>query len=89
MKTEDTIFANVIRIRNYIIENTNNEYIYFSQHFPYFKTAPNGWKNSVRHNLSLNKCFEKIEKPSTNGSQRKGMYFINCVALNKCIEFYI
>ncbi|KAF9414197.1 hypothetical protein HW555_007810, partial [Spodoptera exigua] len=44
----------------------------FIQHFPYFKTAPNGWKNSVRHNLSLNKCFEKIEKPSTNGSQRKG-----------------
>ena len=46
---------------------------YFSEHFPYFKTAPNGWKNSVRHNLSLNKCFEKIEKPATNGTnQRKG-----------------
>jgi len=26
----------------------------------------------VRHNLSLNKCFEKIEKPPGNGSQRKG-----------------
>ncbi|XP_014365616.2 uncharacterized protein LOC106716595 isoform X1 [Papilio machaon] len=47
-------------------------YNFMCQHFPYFKTAPSGWKNSVRHNLSLNKCFEKIEKPSTNGSQRKG-----------------
>lgn len=47
-------------------------YNFMCQHFPYFKTAPNGWKNSVRHNLSLNKCFEKIEKPITNGGQRKG-----------------
>ena len=45
---------------------------FFSEHFPYFKNAPSGWKNSVRHNLSLNKCFEKIEKPASNGSQRKG-----------------
>nr|CAD7428135.1 unnamed protein product [Timema monikensis] len=44
----------------------------FIEHFPYFKTAPNGWKNSVRHNLSLNKCFEKIEKPTGNSGQRKG-----------------
>ncbi|EZA58132.1 Forkhead box protein N1 [Ooceraea biroi] len=47
-------------------------YNFMCRHFPYFKTAPNGWKNSVRHNLSLNKCFEKIEKPPGNGSQRKG-----------------
>jgi len=47
-------------------------YKFMCEYFPYFKTAPSGWKNSVRHNLSLNKCFEKIEKPASNGSQRKG-----------------
>merc|ERR1719309_264769 len=48
-------------------------YKFMCEHFPYFKSAPNGWKNSVRHNLSLNKCFEKIDKPATSGTnQRKG-----------------
>ncbi|KAH8250242.1 hypothetical protein KR026_008840, partial [Drosophila bipectinata] len=47
-------------------------YSFLCQHFPYFENAPSGWKNSVRHNLSLNKCFEKIERPVTNGNQRKG-----------------
>ncbi|XP_049531807.1 uncharacterized protein LOC125949122 isoform X2 [Anopheles darlingi] len=59
-------------------------YSFMCLHFPYFKTAPSGWKNSVRHNLSLNKCFEKIEKPATNGGQRKGcLWAMNPAKINK------
>ncbi|XP_068089158.1 forkhead box protein N2 isoform X2 [Hyperolius riggenbachi] len=37
-------------------------YSWILHRFPYFATAPTGWKNSVRHNLSLNKCFRKVER---------------------------
>ena len=39
-------------------------YTWILDHYPYFKTAPTGWKNSVRHNLSLNKCFCKVDNKS-------------------------
>lgn len=62
-------------------------YKFMCDHFPYFRTAPSGWKNSVRHNLSLNKCFEKIEKPTQNGSQRKGcLWAMNPAKVTKMEE---
>ncbi|XP_011194986.2 serine-rich adhesin for platelets isoform X1 [Zeugodacus cucurbitae] len=62
-------------------------YSFMCEHFPYFRTAPSGWKNSVRHNLSLNKCFEKIEKPATNGNQRKGcLWAMNPERISKMDE---
>lgn len=30
------------------------------EHFPFFRTAPEAWKNTVRHNLSFRDSFEKV-----------------------------
>ncbi|MFT7817835.1 forkhead box protein N4-like [Arapaima gigas] len=61
-------------------------YSFMKEHFPYFKTAPDGWKNSVRHNLSLNKCFEKVEN-KLNGSSRKGcLWALNPTRIDKMEE---
>ncbi|UYV81170.1 FOXF1 [Cordylochernes scorpioides] len=46
----------------------------FLQHkFPFFNGTYTGWKNSVRHNLSLNECFIKL--PKNLGRQGKGHYW--------------
>lgn len=37
-------------------------YTFLQQRFPFFRGAYQGWKNSVRHNLSLNECFIKLPK---------------------------
>ncbi|XP_061449286.1 forkhead box protein R1 [Rhineura floridana] len=34
-------------------------YQFTRQHFPFFRTAPEGWKNTIRHNLCFSSSFEK------------------------------
>jgi len=48
-------------------------YHFLQQRFPFFRGAYQGWKNSVRHNLSLNECFVKL--PKGLGRPGKGHYW--------------
>ncbi|XP_074091593.1 forkhead box protein R1 [Macrotis lagotis] len=44
--------------------NVQEIYNFTRQHFPFFQTAPEGWKNTVRHNLCFRGSFEKAPKSS-------------------------
>eukprot|EP00794_Sanderia_malayensis_P017538 gene17538-19288_t len=46
-------------------------YKYIIENYPFYKTQDKSWRNSIRHNLSLNDCFIKAGR-SMNG---KGNYW--------------
>lgn len=56
-------------------------YNYLQQRFEFFRGPYQGWKNSIRHNLSLNECFIKL--PKAAGRNGKGHYW----ALDPSCEF--
>lgn len=54
-------------IRQSIVESADHQltlneiYKWFEMNFSYFRKNAQTWKNAVRHNLSLHKCFMRIE----------------------------
>ncbi|CAF1298361.1 unnamed protein product [Adineta steineri] len=51
----------------------NEIYQWILDTYPYFRTASPKWKNSIRHNLSLNKCFKRLQRSSNDPG--KGSYW--------------
>ncbi|KAH8860515.1 Forkhead box protein N3 [Schistosoma japonicum] len=46
----------------------NQIYNWCESNFPFYKHAGVGWKNSLRHNLSINKSFKRLPRDSRNES---------------------
>ncbi|GAB1294125.1 Forkhead box protein R1 [Apodemus speciosus] len=40
--------------------NVQQIYNFIREHFPFFRTAPEAWKNTIRHNLCFRDSFEKV-----------------------------
>ncbi|XP_067264236.1 forkhead box protein R1 isoform X2 [Chanodichthys erythropterus] len=51
--------------------NVQQIYNFTREHFPFFLTAPDGWKNTIRHNLCFSNSFKKTPQQVSGDGKRK------------------
>lgn len=52
-------------------------YSYVQKNFPFYRKEDKGWKNSIRHNLSLNKSFLRKPPPNRTEGRKSSLWFID------------
>ncbi|XP_034425326.1 forkhead box protein R1 [Hippoglossus hippoglossus] len=50
-------------------------YNFIREHFPFFQTAPDGWKNTIRHNLCFSNSFRKTCNQLRRDEKRKSCFW--------------
>uniref|UniRef100_A0A8C6KCP2 Si:ch211-145o7.3 n=1 Tax=Nothobranchius furzeri TaxID=105023 RepID=A0A8C6KCP2_NOTFU len=51
-------------------------YEWIANKFPFYRSATGGWRNSVRHNLSLSKSFRRIEKVKSQSGGKGSLWCV-------------
>ncbi|KAJ3373448.1 transcription factor [Allomyces arbusculus] len=66
-----TLIAEAINSSDIKAMSLSEIYQFISDQYAYFRHATHSWQNSVRHNLSLNRAFQKVARPA-NAAVPKG-----------------
>ncbi|ORX47138.1 hypothetical protein DM01DRAFT_1327139, partial [Hesseltinella vesiculosa] len=52
-------------------------YQWITHHYPFYTMNEHGWQNSIRHNLSLNKAFVRLQRTSSHASGKGSFWTIH------------